>query len=412
MKKIKQVLFRFFKLMRDFYGPRKKLVFILGFFVVSWGLIHLFSLWKDRKTHIYYKEKSIDFRGGRILEDGHGIYRRKNHLLSKKLKNIEEKQKGLLEQIDGLHTALNALKEFQQAKTVQKLDKKPLPLPPSPKPSPLPQPSPPPSPLPSSKSLSGKEVKMGKPTPHTWGRAPAIISFPVSEKEQKKMGVKLPSGSFVRATLLTGVEASESRAIPILLQADYAFIGPNKTRIDLSGCFFLAKSKGNLSIERVEAQVTTVSCVSKSGRMFEKKANGFIADAKDNSFAVIGSVNSKQDRVAIMAFLSSIVEGVGKAIQQAQLSNQTNGVGGTSSLVTGDQVKYMASGGVSNAANLVTQWYLKHAQNLLPTINIGSGQEVWIVMQELVSLPNWYFKKPKKSSPKSGSYAYLSGLLN
>ena len=146
--------------------------------------------------------------------------------------------------------------------------------------------------------------------------------------------------------------------------------------------------------------------------MFEKSVNGFITDAKDNSFAVMGSVNSKQDRVAVMAFLSSVVEGVGKAIQQAQTSNQTNAVGGTNSMITGSQGKYMAAGGVSNAAGLVTQWYLKHAQNLLPTINIGSGQDVWIVMQQSVELPNWYFKKAKNQSDDKDSYSYLSGLLN
>jgi hypothetical protein len=58
--------------------------------------------------------------------------------------------------------------------------------------------------------------------------------------------------------------------------------------------------------------------------------NGFIADNKDNSFAVAGSVNSKQDRVASMAFLSAIVSGISGAIGQAQTTSQTNGFGGSS----------------------------------------------------------------------------------
>ena len=37
---------------------------------------------------------------------------------------------------------------------------------------------------------------------------------------------------------------------------------------------------------------------------------------KDNSFAVIGEVNSKRDRVATTAFLSSVVDGIGKAVSQ------------------------------------------------------------------------------------------------
>jgi len=111
-----------------------------------------------------------------------------------------------------------------------------------------------------------------------------------------------------------------------------------------------------------------------------------------------------------MAFLSSIVEGIGKAVAQAQITSQTGGLGGSSSILSGDQGKYIAAGGVGNAASQVTQWYLKHAQNLLPTINIGSGKDVWIVVQNTVDLPNWYFRKEKSHTKKS--YLYMSRILD
>ncbi len=222
------------------------------------------------------------------------------------------------------------------------------------------------------------------------------------------MTVNLPSGSFVKAKLLTGVEANESKALPVLLQADYAFVGPNKSRVDLSGCFLIAKSTGNLSIERVEMQTTKISCVSRSGRSFESELNGYVADGKDNSFAIMGEVNSKQDRVATMAFLASIVEGISSAIGKAQTSMQMNPMGGSSTTVTGDDAKYIAAGGAGNAASVVTQWYLKHAENLLPTINIGSGQDVWIIVQDSVALPNWYFQRSKG---ENGELSFLSNLM-
>ena len=174
----------------------------------------------------------------------------------------------------------------------------------------------------------------------------------------------------------------------------------------------IAKSQGDLSTERVQMQATKLSCVSKDGRMFERDVNGFIADDKDNSFAVIGSVNSKQDRVAAMAFLSSVVEGVGKAIQQAQTTQNTTPLGGSQSVVTGDQAAYLGAGGASNAASLVTQWYLKQAQNLLPTINVGSGQDVWIVMQDGVKLPNDYFRKNVKGGSSESIYTYFSRIVD
>jgi type IV secretory pathway VirB10-like protein len=126
----------------------------------------------------------------------------------------------------------------------------------------------------------------------------------------------------------------------------------------------------------------------------------------------MGSVNSKQDRVAAMAFLSSIVEGVGKGIQQAQTTQQTTPLGGSQSVLTGNSAEYMAAGGAANAASMVTQWYLKQAQNLLPTINVGSGQDVWIVMQDTVKLPNEYFRKNQKGGASESVYTYFSRVVD
>ena len=223
----------------------------------------------------------------------------------------------------------------------------------------------------------------------------------------------LPPGSYVRAKLLTGVEAPEGRTYPALLQLDFAFIGPNKKKIDLSGCFMIAKAEGDLSTERVQMQATKLSCVARDGKMFERDVNGFVADDIDNSFAVTGTVNTKQDRVALMAFLSSVVEGIGKAIQDAQVSHETNAFGGKESSVTGNREKYIAAGGASNAAGMVAEWYLKQAQNLLPTINIGSGRDMWIVMHETVGLPSSFFKRIQNGGKESEkNYSFVSRILD
>ena len=217
--------------------------------------------------------------------------------------------------------------------------------------------------------------------------------------------------------MLTGVEAPEGKTYPVLLQLDYAYIIPNDKRLDLAGCFMIAKAQGDLSTERVQMQATKLSCVSKRGGMFEREVNGFVADDVDNSFAVIGRVNSKQDRVAATAFLSSIVAGIGKAIQQAQTTQQVTPLGGSQTVLTGDQTKFIAAGGAADAASLVTQWYLKQAQNLLPTINVGSGQNVWVVMQDQVDLPKDYFNQNGVSNPVGGPqnasiYSYFTRVAD
>lgn len=244
-------------------------------------------------------------------------------------------------------------------------------------------------------------------------KGPPVISFPVQGAAMRdRAEVVLPVGSYVKAKLLTGVEAPEGNPYPVLLQLDFANILPNKKSLDLRGCFMIAKAQGDLSTERVQMQATKLSCVSRSGQMFERDINGFIADAVDNSFAVIGTVNTKQDRVAAMAFLSSVVEGVGRAIQMAQTTEQTSADGTSRRTLTGDQGKYIAAGGASTAAGMVAQWYLKQAQSLLPTINVGSGQDVWVVMNETVAMPHEYFKKVSSGESHEKDYSLANRLFD
>ena len=360
------------------------------------GLVKLILWLVEPTPRTFYTETRHTFEGGRVIEDKRGVGEVTEKALSMRLTNVEKGQKSLQENLERIGQKINDLGVIKEPKTQQIQEAE------------LPAQTIPFNTTRISPSVGYPHVRSLTPN----DRGPTVISFPVDSKNvSNNIGVNLPSGSFVKAKLLTGVEAPEGKPLPVLLQADYAFIGPNKTRIDLSGCFLIAKSTGNLSIERVEMQATKISCVSKMGQMFERDINGFVADDKDNSFAVMGSVNSKQDRVAAMAFLSSVVEGIGKAVQQAQTTTQMNPQGVSTSTVTGEEGRYIAAGGAATAASMVTQWYLKQAQSLLPTINVGSGQDVWIIMQDGVELPNWYFKK-KNNTATIQTYEYLSRVVD
>lgn len=387
----------------------------------------VFYIWnhsQEQVTRVYQSESKGDFKDGRVLgSQGDSLYENKERLLSKTLSEFQEANAAFKETTSKLEARISDLEQKKAGP------------PGAPTVNPGTAGAPPSLPgqdAPLGNAPDGLEVTQGAPraanpfSPGTASSAPAaapsfgagkaksgagVISFPVKEvSREKTTGVVIPPGSYVKAKLMTGVEAPEGRTFPVLMQLDYAYIVPNKKRLDLSGCFMIAKSQGDLSTERVQMQATKLSCVGQDGKMFEREVNGFVADDKDNSFAVMGSVNSKQDRVATMAFLSSVVEGVGKGLQQAQTTQSMNPLGGTSSIVTGSNMAYLGAGGASNAASQVTQWYLRQAQNLLPTINVGSGQDVWVVMQDTVRLPTDYFRKNSKGGSDEGVYSYFTRL--
>ena len=403
-------------MLREKLKEKPKLaIFGLGFFLVL--ATYFVSKQQDIKT-ISYENQNLDFSNAKVISSNQDLYKRKDKIYTEKVQALEEKMDELTKKIDELsQNGLAAVPPSEEAQGAPPAPEAELPAPvfnhsmrPYPTTTvaearqPLPQ-----APAPSMPAMASASPQPTLELPRFTKTGPSIISFPVKSKEREPdLGVSLPAGSFVKAKLLTGIEAPEGKALPVLMQADYAFVGPNKSRVDLSGCFLIAKSTGNLSIERVEMQVSKISCVAKSGKMFERDLSGYIADGKDNSFAVMGEVNSKQDRVAATAFLSSVVEGISKAIAQAQTTTTMNGAGGSNTTITGDQGKYIAAGGASNAASTVTQWYLKHAESLLPTINVGSGQDVWVIVQDSVALPNWYFESHRSSD---GSLSFFSNFM-
>jgi hypothetical protein len=202
---------------------------------------------------------------------------------------------------------------------------------------------------------------------------------------------------------MTGIDAPEGKTYPVLLSLDYSYVGPNKHKVDLSGCFIIAKSSPSMATERVNFQATKLSCVSKKGQFFERAINGFIADDGDNSFAVKGELHSKQGSVAKMAFIKSVVDGIGEII-----TRKSQNIGGKNP----DAANVLVQNGAQGAASKVSDWYLKQVSSLMPTLSVKSGQDVWIVMQESVLLPNNFFRKNQRRHKNVKVYSYLTRLID
>ncbi len=398
---------------------------LVGFAVVAFLLlVNLIGIGAKNENRIVERGTSIDFQKGRILNDREStFYYGKERLLSQKAQSMIEGQTKLEARLAELEKKLQEKMQETQSQT-------PTPGTTQAKPdassaghnqveaigvapgsqtavaeselhvygSPSDAPDGSVTPLRARPRASGAPVK-----------GHDLIAFPV-KAEGKREEVVLPAGSYVKAKVLTGVDVPEGKTYPVLMVLDFSYVAPNDHKIDLSGCFMIAKAEGDLSTERVQMQATKMSCVSKKGKMFERDVNGFIADDKDGSFAMKGKVNSKQGRVAAMAFMSGVVEGVGKAVQAAQSTQSTNAFGGSTSIMTGDSTKYAVAGGASNAAGMVAQWYLQQAQSLAPTVEVGSGRDVWIVMKDKVNLPEEFFRKERMNGNES-VYSYFTRVL-
>lgn len=368
--------------------------------VVVLILANYFFIQSDSENRILERQADSNFQNGRILNDSEKtFYNGKEKLLSQKAQSLIDSQEKLEARLKELEEKLNEKHTFTQQEpvsgTVPEQVESKLELYPA---------------INENGAVASTPIKSSKDSRAVLtkknARGSSIIAFPV-KKAGRGQSIVLPAGSYVKAKIMTGVDVPEGKTYPVLMVLDFSYIAPNDFKVDLKGCFMIAKAEGDLSTERVQMQATKLSCVSRNGKMFEREVNGFVADDTDGSFAMQGKVQSKQGRVATMAFMSSVVEGVGKAVQATQTSQSTNAFGGTQSSVTGDQEKYLIAGGAANAASMVAQWYLKQAQNLAPTVSVNSGRDVWIVMKDKVALPPEYFSKKG-----DGNESYINSIFN
>lgn len=215
------------------------------------------------------------------------------------------------------------------------------------------------------------------------------VSITARDEADSTMTV-LPAGSFVLAKVISGVEANQNEPYPVLLQLEYAFTGPNKTKINLANCFMIAKARANLSTERVIMETDTLSCVKENGEHYKVSARGYTA-GEDSTFGSTGTFISKQGQILLASILANIAKNAGDAVATAQQTTQVvagnAGAPASATNVTGEKAAYVAGKSVVDAASMIAQWYLDYAKQLVPSIGIGSGQIVHVIMLDTIRVP-------------------------
>lgn len=229
-----------------------------------------------------------------------------------------------------------------------------------------------------------------RPAELTQGSLTGTLSFEVPEPAPRPRTV-LPAGSFVMGTVLTGVEAGPGVDIPMLVQFDYQTKGPNQRTIDLRGCFAILRVRGELATDRVVGKAVTLSCVRDNGEVIDTPIDGFLVGS-DSTFGVVGKLIDRQGRVLAASAVSALVEGVSGAIARAQettqiAQNPLGTQGQVATNVTGNQAAYAVGSGMAGAAQRITDWYVQYADQLVPAIAVGAGNEVWIVTLSSVEIP-------------------------
>lgn len=215
----------------------------------------------------------------------------------------------------------------------------------------------------------------------TGGLSTTKFSYDSLKKKPTKLPW-IPSGSFSDAIMIEGADANASvtgqqNTQPVTIRLLGNIQMPNNKEYSADGCFVVGEIWGDISSERGIVRTKSISCVLKNGKHVDMEFDGHV------SFQGKGGVRGKpvmrNGMIVGYAGASGLLSGFGEGIKSA--ATPSVGLGATASVGAGDVLKQGFGGGASKAADTLSQYWIKRAEQYHPVIDIGAGNLVTVVFQ-------------------------------
>jgi len=221
----------------------------------------------------------------------------------------------------------------------------------------------------------------------------------------------VPSNTSVRAVLLGGADAdasvngqSNNNGVMLFKFLDDGTM-PNGAKSYLRGCRVSASSYGDISSERAYATLYKLSCAKKGEPIIDKAVTGWVFFG--GKVGIKGVPLMRDGKVVTWAGISGGLSGVAQAAQAAQSIQNITPIGATSILPSDRVAGFAGFGGASKAAEQLSSYYIKRAEQYHPVIQVGAGNVATIVFKDgfyLESEEDRQESVEKESNPVSHDY--------
>lgn len=200
----------------------------------------------------------------------------------------------------------------------------------------------------------------------------------------------LPAGTFVRASLLNGLDAptggqAQQNPHPILLRLEDNAQLPNSVRANLKGCFVTGNGHGDLSAERAYIRLDRLTCVDDEGGAIDVSVRGYVS-GEDGKTGMRGRLVTKSGQVLANALFVGVLGGFGEALRQGAVSTTTATATGAQTQTISNALEYGVGTGVGKAMDRLSQYYVKLADKLFPVVEIDGGRVVDVVLTRGISI--------------------------
>lgn len=242
----------------------------------------------------------------------------------------------------------------------------------------------------------------------TGGLSTTKFSYDSLKKKPTKLPW-IPSGSFSDAVLIEGADANASvtgqqNTSPVTIRLQGNIQMPNNKEFNADGCFIVGEMWGDISSERGNVRTQSISCILKNGKHVDMEFQGHV------SFQGKGGIRGKpvmrNGMIVGYAGAAGLLSGFGEGIKSA--ATPSVGLGATADVGAGDVFKQGIGGGASKAADTLSQYWIKRAEQYHAVIDIGAGNQVTVVFQKgfrLETIEDAEDAKAKEELQKAGNAA-------
>ena len=191
--------------------------------------------------------------------------------------------------------------------------------------------------------------------------------------------------------LATGIvvpadDAGAATAVPVKIVINGEAIQANDERSDLDGCFVIGSATGNLSTERIDIRLNSLSCVVTKGKVkkrIEKKIEGWVFSSQGSN-GIKGRLVTRTGQELARVLSAGVLQGVAGAFAPSN-NLSIAGLGTVSTLPSSSFGDKAAAGlengaysGAQNALSMLANYYIKLANKRFPSLEANPGQKVTV----------------------------------
>lgn len=212
----------------------------------------------------------------------------------------------------------------------------------------------------------------------------ALTDTKQEKPNDKSIHNYFPIGSFGRAAIISGVDASTSLSAqsdprPVLMRLlDHGSL-PKNIKSRVKDCRVIGAGYGDISSERVYVRLETISCATKNGAIFEKPIHGYVA-GEDGKDGIRGRVVWREGALLQRAFMAGTLGGIGQGVADTYVDTSVSPLGVVETTNTNDIFQAGLAQGGSNALNTLAEYNIKRAEAYQPVIEVDAGRIVEIVI--------------------------------